>query len=165
MLPNCPLNTAAQPFITRPAPLTSSASPGPAPLYIQFQRTTYTSPQMLYHLLRAASQALTSAWKAFPSPAFCPANSLKFKDAQLLCHEPPSWPLPGPTGYTEDRAFLQGTHLWLHHCTVKSECHVLHVIQWKVHPDIKPDPLKDHLFTRTCRNFHVKICNWGRHSP
>lgn len=104
MLPNCPLNTAAQPFITRPAPLTSPASPGPAPLYIQFQRTTYTSPQMLYHLLRAASQALTSARKAFPSPAFCPANSLKFKDAQLLCHEPPSWPLPGPTGYTEDRA-------------------------------------------------------------
>lgn len=59
---------------------------------------------MLYHLLLAPSQALTPAWKAFLSPTFCPANSLKFKDAQLVCHESPTWPLPGLSGYTEDRA-------------------------------------------------------------
>lgn len=143
--------------------LTSSlVSPGSAPLNIQSQWTTYTSPRMLYHLLLSPSQALTPAWKAFLSPAFCPANSLKFKYAQLS--RTPTWPSPRPI-WLQSRPCFCGARI-CGSITVPQRVNATFCTLYskKVHLDIKPGPLKDHFFTGTCRNFHVKICDWGRHT-
>jgi len=81
---------------------------------------------MLHHLWLSPSQALTPAWK-ISLPMLSACLELKFKDAQLVCHEALTGAPPGLSGYTEDQASAGADICQIHHCVAKSKCHFLYI--------------------------------------